>query len=176
MLTEICDATSHELLRVARFGEEAKQVSVVDGTDRRVDIGVPRQQHAHGVRRRKPSGTQELGAAHARHPHVGDDDGERVGSTPENAQALGAAGGGVDVEASPRTSVIHSRTLGSSSSTQRMRGRPGGAAGHPAAADRINAHLGSDLEGRAAPSALSGRRIVKLAPWPGILQHSSAPA
>ena len=67
---------AYQLVLPARLGKKAEDVALVDGRDGCFEVGKSCQQHSYGVRRILANLSQELGAVHTGHAHVGDDDGE----------------------------------------------------------------------------------------------------
>ena len=63
-----------QLLLLAWLGQKPENVAFVDRGDGRVEVGKAGEQHSYRVRRFSSHSSQELGAVHARHAHVGDDD------------------------------------------------------------------------------------------------------
>jgi hypothetical protein len=60
------------------LGQVVIEVCDVDRFDRRLDIGIGGQQYATGERKELARLRQQIGALHARHTLVADDDGQRV--------------------------------------------------------------------------------------------------
>jgi hypothetical protein len=65
-----------EEVAVCGFGEEPEDVPLVDCCNSGLEIGITRQQHAHGVRLKPAYLSQHTHAVYAGHPHVGDHDRE----------------------------------------------------------------------------------------------------
>ena len=86
-----------QILLAARLGEKAEDIAFVDGGDGGVEVGEAGEQHSYRVRRDFANLGQELCAVHARHAHVGDDDGERA-ILPGLDQSFFAAVGGIGYE------------------------------------------------------------------------------
>ena len=86
-----------ELLGRAGLGEEPEDAPLVDRRDRRVEVGLPREEHPDGVGRQLGGGREERGAVHLRHAHVGDDDVE--GRAGHQVEPGPAGGRGLDARA-----------------------------------------------------------------------------
>ena len=76
------------LRRIPRLEQVVVQVDDVDGVDRRVRVGVRRQQHPAGQRVDVHRLFEELDAAHLRHPVVGDEHRDGVAAQLEFVQRL----------------------------------------------------------------------------------------
>ena len=92
-------ARAEQLVRVAGLRQVAKQACSVDGLDRLFEVGMSRQQHPHRIGSDHAGSSQELGARHDRHPHVGEDDGVAVGFIEQRAESVGSAHRRLNVEA-----------------------------------------------------------------------------
>jgi hypothetical protein len=89
----------------ARLGEELEDMSAVDGIHGGLHVGISGEQHSHGIGRPLANLGQEVGAVHAGHAHVGDDD--RPGTAPfDHPEALFAADGGSDIELAVEDSQV----------------------------------------------------------------------
>jgi hypothetical protein len=81
-----------QLVDVPRLGQQPVDADLVDGVQRRVEVGVSADQQAPCVGLQPARVAEELDAAHPRHAQVGDDDVEAV--KPQQRHRLLGRGGG----------------------------------------------------------------------------------
>ncbi len=157
-----------ENIRRARLGQEAKDLPLIDRRDRRVEIGLPGEQHAHGVGRDLAHLGEQGRAVHARHPHVGQDHARRPFARDELERRT-AARRSLDLVVAPQVELQPLEHIGLVVHAENARTRLGPVLDHGATSSS------AAMAGAARCVSSSGRRILKVVPSPTAEAHRIVP-